>query len=278
MQGIICYFLPFCITCYVWARWSPWIAIPVGLIAMLLLSFAFFGIQVVFSRITGRSLRVHCDKCGNNHAVKELANRGLFRGKMTDDRGQITGAVFECPECRSHILHNVISGGDRLVADDERSEEGSVSKVEVKGEDIVRQMAGLLRSITTQARDMFSQYDIDSDEMWAYIAFTIANTALANRVDSEEINTFFNVAAMDYGGSDEYSELFGLLERRSREYAALICGLDVCVQGALLHAMKTVSINVIGEGDLASVRLQLAGLTAEVATQTKALVDGVIRR
>jgi len=117
---------------------------------------------------------------------------------------------------------------------------------------------------------------VNPDELWAYFAIVVAHTALGNDFSQEDINEFFNIAAMERGGSTRYDALFGLVQRRLPEYIETFSNLALMIEGGVkggvIAAMRKVAENIAGESDM-GLRMTLASETADIAQKTKEFIQ-----
>lgn len=117
---------------------------------------------------------------------------------------------------------------------------------------------------------------MDADELWAYVAFVVANTALGSDFSQDEINEFFNIASKERDGGTRYDALFSLIQQRVPQYLEVFSKLDTLVkagmEGASIAAMRQVAENVTGDTG-ASARLVLGSMAADVAQKTREFVQ-----
>lgn len=126
--------------------------------------------------------------------------------------------------------------------------------------------------LAAKLRDDLSLERVNPDELWAYFAFVVAHTALANDFSHDDINRFFNLAAMERGGTEGCDELLGLAEKRLPQYVETFSNLALLVQagmqGGVIAAMREVAENIAGESEL-GLRSVLASMTTDVAARVK---------
>lgn len=130
--------------------------------------------------------------------------------------------------------------------------------------------------LANKLKDDLSLEKVDADELWAYVAFVVANTVLGTGFSQEEVNEFFNFAAHQRDGGARYDALFSLIEERLPQYIEVFSKLDLLVkagmEGASIAAMRQVAENIAGYSG-ASVRVVLGSMAVDVAQKTKEFVQ-----
>lgn len=130
--------------------------------------------------------------------------------------------------------------------------------------------------LATKLKEDLDLEVVDADELWAYVAFVVANTALGSDFSQDEINEFFNIASKERDGGARYDALFSLIQQRVPQYLEVFSKLDTLVkagmEGASIAAMRQVAENVTGDTG-ASARLVLGSMAADVAQKTREFVQ-----
>lgn len=112
-------------------------------------------------------------------------------------------------------------------------------------------------------KDDLSIENVDPDELWAYVSFLVANSALGKGFSQEEVNEFFNLASMDRGSIASYDRLSGLVERRVPQYIEVFSSPVLEMEGGMIAAMRTVAENVSGASDI-GLRMMLSGMASDI--------------